>query len=237
MNKIDEIYTAHPYYGARKIRVILGWDGLWVTRKRIGVLMKIMGLEAIYPKPKTSISNKFHKKYPYLLKNKIITKINEVWGTDITYIRTKYGFVYLVAILDWHSRYIIAWELSITLETEFCLEALERALKINQPEIFNSDQGVQFTSMEFTQKLENKNILISMDGIGRCMDNIFTERLWRTIKYEEVYLKSYETVQEAEENLKGYIDFYNNHRPHQSLDYQTPATVYWNLAKRTNINK
>lgn len=189
--------------------------------------MREMCLEAIYPKKKTSIPDTSHRVYPYLLKDVKILKPNQVWSTDITYIRLKHGFVYLVAIIDWHSRYVISFRLSITMEKDFCIEALEEALSKGLPEIFNSDQGAQFTSSEFTEKLTAKNVQISMDGKGRCLDNIFVERLWRSVKYEEVYLKNYATPREAFKGLQDYFYFYNNHRPHQSLNYQTPADIYF----------
>ena len=188
-----------------------------------------MRIEPIYPKPKTSISNDQHKKFPYLLREVKIIKVNQVWSVDITYIKMRNGWIYLVAIIDWHSRYILSWEISITLETEFCIDALNKALKTTKtkPDIFNSDQGVQFTCKDFIAILQENDIQISMDGKGRCLDNIFIERFWRTIKYEEVYLKSYESVREAYENIKNYIQFYNYKRYHQSLNYKTPAGIYY----------
>lgn len=189
--------------------------------------MKILGLEAIYPKKKTSIPNKAHKVYPYLLRGVGIERPNHVWSTDITYIRLLRGFVYLVAIIDWYSRFVLSWRLGITMETDFCVEALNEALKQCLPEIFNSDQGSQFTSEAFTQPLVEKGVQISMDGKGRCLDNVFTERFWRTIKYEDIYLKDYSSPIEAEEGIRQYIHFYNNERPHQSLNYKTPAQIYF----------
>ena len=188
--------------------------------------MRKMGLEALYPKPNLSRANAQHKKYPYLLRGLEITRPNQVWGADITYIRLAGGFVYLVAILDWFSRYVVSWGVSVTLDSSFCLEALERALSVGRPEIFNSDQGVQFTCVDFTGRLEAEKIRISMDGRGRAMDNVFTERLWWSVKYEEVYLKDYGTVPVAVRNLGGYFGFYNEERPHQSLGYKTPAEIY-----------
>lgn len=189
--------------------------------------MREMSLEAIYPKPKTSVSSPEHKKYPYLLNDIHASFPNHIWGTDITYIRLEFGWAYLIAFLDWFSRYVIAWELSLSLETDFCITALNRALEIAHPKIHNSDQGVQFTSTGYTGILEESDIEISMDGRGRCMDNIFTERLWRTVKYEDVYLKSYRNIGEAREGLSEYFTFYNTERRHQSLDYRTPEKMYF----------
>ena len=227
MHEIDQIFTDHPYYGKRRIRVLLHQRGYDVGIKYIRTLMRKMCLQTIYPKKNTSIPNKTHQVYPYLLKDVKIQKPNQVWSTDITYIRLKHGFVYLVAIIDWHSRYVISFRMSITMEKEFCIEALEEALSKGIPEIFNSDQGSQFTSSEFTEKLVTKNIQISMDGKGRCLDNIFVERLWRSVKYEEVYVKNYATPREALQGLKDYFHFYNHARPHQSLNYKTPAQIYF----------
>ena len=228
MSMIDEIYTAQPFYGKRRIAVALQARGYDIGIKKVRKLMNVMGIEAVYPKPNLSLKNSYHKIYPYLLKNVAITKENQVWSTDITYIRLSQGFLYLVAIIDWYSRYVLAWKLSLTLEKEFCLDVLDEALTINIPEIFNSDQGVQFTSHEFTQKLKQNNIRISMDGRGRCLDNIIAERLWRTVKYEEVYLKNYDSPLDAHQGLSHYFYFYNHHRPHQSLSYNTPASLYFN---------
>jgi len=227
MHEIDRIFTAHPFYGKRRINVTLRQMGKNIGLKHTRTLMQKMGLEAIYPKKKTSIPNLSHKVYPYLLRNVEILRPNQVWATDITYIRLLQGFVYLVVVIDWFSRYVLSWKLSITIEKEFCMEALEEALKVDLPEIFNSDQGSQFTSPEFTEKLGEKQVQISMDGKGRCMDNIFTERLWRSVKYEEVYIKNYSTPLEAYQGLKEYFNFYNNVRPHQSLNYKTPAQIYF----------
>jgi len=226
MNEIDEIYTRCPFYGKRRICNALREKGYKIGVKRTKTLMKIMRIEAVYPKPKTSLGNQEHKKYPYLLKDKVIQNPNKVWSTDITYIRMKKGWIYLVAIIDWYSRYILSWDVSITLENDFCISSLEEALLINKPTIFNSDQGVQFTSHDFISVLKNHDIQISMDGKGRCLDNIFIERFWRSLKYEEVYLKNYESVADAKENIKKYFEFYNHERPHQSLNYATPAKVY-----------
>ena len=202
--------------------------------KRVRRLMRQMGLEAIYPKPRLTVPAPGHRIYPYRLRGLKIDRPNQVWGSDITYIRLRQGFIYLVAILDWFSRYVVAWEVSVSLEGAFCLAALEWALKTGRPEIFNSDQGAQFTSEVFTKRLEACGITISMDGRGRAMDNIFVERLWRSVKYEEVYLKDYEEVPEAVTNLGRYFNFYNYERPHQSLSYQTPASLYfgkWKAAR------
>jgi putative transposase len=227
MELIDQEYTAHPFYGSRRMTVILRELGYEINRKRVVRLMRQMSLEAIYPKPNLSKTNKESKKYPYLLKNFKVSAPNQVWSTDITYIPVKAGFLYLTAIMDWYSRYIIAWRISNTLDVQFCLEALEEALKHGKPVIFNSDQGTQFTSNDFTGILEGNNIQISMDGKGRAFDNIFVERLWRTIKYEEVYIKRYENGLEAHSGLSKYMPFYNNKRPHQALDYHTPQSVYY----------
>ena len=237
MNLIDEIFTRHPFYGKRRMCVELNRREMDIGIKKTRSLMQIMGLEAIYAKPNTSRSHPEHRKYPYLLRGLNIAKPNMVWGTDITYIRMLNGWTYLTAIMDWFSRFIIAWELSITLEADFCTKALQNGLaRYPQPDIFNSDQGVQFTSQEFTAILLSNNIRISMDGRGRCFDNIFTERLWRSIKYEEVYLKEYETVQDAIANIGAYINFYNNERPHQSLNYQTPAEVYFQKSSHNPLS-
>lgn len=230
MNAIDEIYTECPFYGYRRIKPELEETyHLEVGKKKIISLMKQMGVEAIYPKKKVNLSipNDSHKKFPYLLKELNIIKPNQVWGTDITYIRTKNGFAYLMALLDWFSRYVVAWKLSPTLENNFCIQALEEALRLNIPKIHNSDQGVQFTSIDYVKTLENAKVKISMDGRGRCMDNIFTERLWRSVKYENVYLNEYADLNEAEDGLKNYFKFYNEKRRHQSLDYKTPAQIYF----------
>lgn len=230
MGLIDKIYTNCPFYGSRRIRYELHqMHHITIARDHVRRLLRIMGLEAIYPKQKlnTSQANLHHRKYPYLLQNLPIIRPNQVWGTDITYIRLEIGWAYLVAFIDWFSRYVVSWELSQTLEIPFCLSALDRALDIAVPEISNSDQGSHFTSEQFLQPLLNNNVRISMDGRGRCMDNIFTERLWRTVKYENVYLKSYRTITEANTGLTDYFQFYNTKRPHQSLEYKTPAQVYF----------
>ena len=226
MRLLDEQYTRTPFYGIRKMTAWLQMQGYAVNHKRVARLMRTMGLETIYPKPQMTMPGDNERLYPYLLRNPTIDRPNGVWSTDITYIRTTKGFVYLVAVLDWFSRYVLSWELSVTLDVTFCLEALERALRLGHPEIFNTDQGVQFTSAEFTQRLETERIRISHDGRGRALDNIFVERLWRSVKYDEVYLKEYDTVPTARRNLQEYFEFYNHERLHQALDYKTPAAVH-----------
>jgi len=228
MRLIDEQYTKMPYYGVPRMTRFLRRKRHEVNPKRVRRLMRMMGLEAIYPKSKRDLSlpNKAHKKYPYLLKGLDIVRPDQVWATDITYIRLYRGWVYLAAIMDWFSRCVITWELSLTLEADFCVTALERALATGCPEIFNSDQGSQFTSEGFTSRLKDAGVLISMDGKGRAFDNIMVERLWRSVKYEEVYLKDYQTVAEAKLGLGRYFELYNTERLHQSLDYCTPAEVY-----------
>ena len=233
MRLLDEQYTRTPFYGSRRMVIALGGQGGNVNRKRVQRLMQKMGIEAIYPRPRLSDPAPGHRVYPYRLRGLAITRPNQVWSTDITYIRLRSGFVYLVAILDWFSRYVVEWEISITLDTSFCLSALDRALQKAKPEIFNSDQGAQFTSEQFTGRLESAGIVISMDGRGRALDNVFTERLWRSVKYEEVYLKDYAGVPDTIANLKTYFRFYNFDRPHQSLDDQTPASVYFGIPKKT----
>ena len=226
MRMLDEQYTRTPFYGSRRMTAWLQRQGYAVNRKRVLRLLRVMGLEAIYPKPRLSLPGQTAQKYPYLLRGVNIERCNQVWSCDITYIRLPKGFVYLMAIMDWYSRYVLSWEVSVTLETSFCLDALDRALRVATPEIFNSDQGVQFTSAEFIQRLTAGKIRISWDGRGRALDNIFVERLWRSVKYEEVYLKEYQSVPEAVSNLRDYFTFYNQERLHQALEYQTPATVY-----------
>lgn len=227
---VDLIYTDLPFYGCRRVadelrdRFELVHDKDYVNR-----LMREMGLEAIYPKSKrkTSIPGEVHPDYPYLLKELQIIRPNQVWGTDITYLAIQNGFAYLVAIIDWYSRYVVAWLVSTSLDTSFCLENLQNALRVGHPEIHNSDWGCQFTSSTYLNTLMSENIKISLDGRGRCMDNIFTERLWRTVKYENIYLMQYETVSELKIGLEKYFQFYNHHRRHSSLDKQTPAEVYF----------
>ena len=221
MRAIDEQYMVTPFFGSRRMAKQLG-----VNRKRVQRLMRRMGIEAIYPKPRTTVRSASHKIYPYLLRNVEILRSDQVWSTDITYIPMRHGFLYLVAVMDWHSRFVLSWQLSNTMDARFCLEALEVALADGRPEIFNSDQGSQFTSVAFTSRLEAAGVAVSMDGRGRAIDNVFIERLWRSVKYEEVYLKDYVTAWEAEESLSAYFDFYCHRRIHQSLGYRTPAEVY-----------
>ena len=226
MRLIDEEYTRHPFYGTRRLTAWLKRKGHEVNIKRVRRLMRDMGIEAIYQKPNFSKAFPEHKKYPYLLKNIVIDHPDQVWSSDITYIRMKHGFIYLTAVMDWFSRYVLSFEVSTTLDTGFCIEALEKALNISKPEIFNTDQGSQFTSEAFTGCLKSNGITISMDGKGRAFDNIFVERLWRSVKYEEVYLNDYETVKNAIVGLFRYFEFYNKERVHQALEYQTPYEVY-----------
>jgi putative transposase len=226
MNRIDEQFTKAPFYGVPRMTAWLNLQGYPVNQKRVRRLMRAMGLEAVYPKPKLSWGHPEHKKYPYLLRDLVIDRPDQVWFSDITYIRMVHGFVYLMAVMDWFSRYVLAWQISISLETGFCLQGLEQALGISKPEIFNTDQGVQFTSSDFTGRLEQAEIRISMDGRGRVFDNIFVERLWRTVKYEEVYLNHYQTIPEVRSGLAKYFLFYNQERIHESLDYRTPYELY-----------
>lgn len=231
MNVIDEEFTKHPFFGVRSMTWRLQDIGYEVGRKRVRRLMRTMGITAIFPSKKTSKPNPNHKVYPYLLRGFQITQPNQVWSMDITYIRLGKGFVYLTAIVDWYSRYVIAWRLSNTLTDDFCVECLKDALRYGKPDIFNTDQGSQFTSDAFTSVLRNNSIVISMDGRGRCLDNIFVERLWRTVKYQDVYLKGYQTIPEAQAGLREYFDFYNMERRHQSLSYKTPWGVFSGLEK------
>jgi putative transposase len=233
MRLLDEKYTIDPYYGIRRMTAWLRSQGYRVNHKRVSRLLRKMGLEAIYPKPRTSVPHPEHRVYPYLLRGVPVTRVNQVWSTDITYIRLHSGFIYLVAVMDWYSRYVLSSAVSITMDVSFCLEALNDALSRAQPEIFNSDQGAQFTSLDFTSRLESAGIRVSMDGRGRALDNVFIERLWRTVKQEEVYLKDYRTPREAAQQLEDFFIRYNEHRQHSSLDYQTPATVYAGEAKGT----
>jgi putative transposase len=226
MKLIDRQYLATPFYGARKIAACLKSQGYCVNRKRVCRLMRLMGLKAIYRRPRTSKKAPGHKIYPYLLGGMKITRPNQVWSADITYIPMARGFLYLVAIIDWYSRYVLSWRLSNTLDTGFCVKALEEALKKSKPDIFNTDQGSQFTSEAFTGLLEQHGVRISMDGKGCYNDNLFIERLWRTVKYEEVYLKAYQDGRDARISLGNYFRFYNTERPHQSHGYRTPAEVY-----------
>jgi len=232
MRLLDAQYLQTPFYGSRRMTVWLRQQGYAVNRKRVRRLMSQLGLAAIYPKPQLSRPDPDHGLHPYLLRGVTITSPDQVWSTDITYIRLLTGFVYLAAILDWYSRKVLAWRLSNTLETQFCLDCLEDALRVGQPLIFNSDQGVQFTSTVFTSRLAQAGIRISMDGRGRAHDNIFVERLWRSVKYEEVYPNGYQTMDEAYRGLHRYFEFYNHQRPHQALGYRTPAEVYVDRASK-----
>jgi putative transposase len=226
MGLIDRQYTDCPFYGSRRMTAWLNEDkGEGVNRKRVQRLMRLMGIEAVYPKPRLSAGRK-HKVYPYLLRGVSIELPDQVWSTDITYIGLPGGFMYLVAVIDWHSRYVLSWELSNTPDGGFCLDALEQALLGGRPEVFNTDQGVQLEAEAFTGRLEQAGVKVSMDGKGRCLDNVFVERLWRSVKYEDIYLKRYETVSQPRAGLTCYFDFYNQLRRHQSLDYRTPQQVY-----------
>jgi len=227
MRLIDKQYTRTPFYGWPRMTAYLNHEGYAINPKRVRRLMRLMDLQAIYPKRRTTIAAAGHKVYPYLLRNLAITRPNQVWSADITYIPMLHGFMYLVAIIDWYSRYVVAWQLSNTLDGLFCLDVLERALTYGQPDIFNTDQGAQFTAVAFTSSLETAGICISMDGLGRALDNVFVERLWRSVKYEHVYLYAYETVIQLEKGLCEYFRFYNHERPHQSLSYQAPAEVHF----------
>ena len=226
MKLIDRQYLATPFYGARKIAACLKSQGHLVNRKRVRRLMRLMGLKAIYRRPRTSKPVPGHKIYPYLLGGLKITRPNQVWAADITYIPMARGFLYLVAIIDWYSRYVLSWRLSNTLDAIFCVEALQEALKKGRPDIFNTDQGAQFTSEAFTGLLQQHGVRISMDGKGSYNDNLFIERLWRSVKYEEVYLKAYQDAREARIGLGNYFSFYNTERPHQAHGYRTPAEVF-----------
>jgi putative transposase len=226
MRRIDEEYTAHPFLGSRRMTTWLVSQGEAVNRKRVQRLMRLMGLEAIYPKPKLSTAGRGHRVFPYLLRNVSIERADQVWSTDITYIPLAEGFMYLAATMDWYSRYVIAWRLSNTLDGSFCLDMLEEALCRGRPEVFNTDQGVQFTAEAWTGRLQSAGVAVSMDGRGRCLDNVFVERLWRSVKYEDVYLWRYERVPELQAGLGRYFTYYNEERHHQSLDYRTPGQVY-----------
>ncbi len=226
MKRLDQVYLKCPFYGSRRMTASLKSEGIEVNRKRIQRLMRQLGIHAIFPRKRLSVGNPERRIFPYLLRNVSIERVNHVWSSDITYIPMRRGFLYLVAVMDWYSRYVLSWELSMTLEKHFCINALARSLASGHPEIFNTDQGSQFTSNDFIGILQDKGIRISMDGRGRVFDNIFIERLWRTVKQEEVYLKDYENAREAESELKRYFEFYNNERLHQSLGYRSPAEVY-----------
>lgn len=226
MRRLDEQYTKTPYYGVLRMTAWLAREGWAVNAKRVRRLLRLMGLEAIYPKPRLSQPGEGHTIYPYLLRDRRLERVNQVWSADITYIRMARSWLYLVAVMDWFSRYVLSWRLSPSLESAFCVEALRAALRHGTPDIFNTDQGAQFTSDAFTGRLKRAEIRISMDGRGRFVDNIFTERLWRSVKYEEVYLKDYQDDQEAQRGLGQYFRHYNGERPHQALDYRTPAEVH-----------
>jgi putative transposase len=227
MRRMDELHLLHPFFGSRMMTRTLKDEGHHINRKRIQRLMRIMGLESVAPKPNTSKPAPEHAVYPYLLRNVTVSRVNQVWAADITYIPMARGFAYLVAIMDWHSRYVLSWRLSNTMETTFCLDALQEALsRYGRPEIFNTDQGAQFTSDDFTGLLLAEGVKLSMDGKGRCLDNVFIERLWRSLKYEEVYLHAYDAMREARAGISTYFHFYNDERPHMSLGYQTPASFY-----------
>ena len=221
MRRIDEQYLETPFYGSRKMAEVLG-----VNRKRVQRLMRVMGLEAIYPKPRLTQRNWQHRVYPYLLRDLMVVRPDQVWSSDITYVPMPTGFMYLTVVLDWYSRNVLSWRVSNTLDGTFCLDALEEALSRRRPEIFNTDQGVQYTSLAFTGRLERAGVAISMDGRGRALDNVFVERLWRSVKHENIYLKAYATVRALESGLSEYFAFYCHQRVHQSLDYRTPAEVY-----------
>jgi len=228
MRAMDEIHLRYPFYGSRRIADELAEDGHVVNRKRVQRLMRRMGMNALYPKPNTSRAHHAHKIYPYLLRGLEIERANQVWCADITYVPMRKGFVYVVAVMDWYSRKVLSWRMSNTLDAEFCVAALREALhKHGRPEIFNTDQGCQFTSEAFTQVLKDNRVAISMDGKGRCMDNVFIERLWRSLKYEEVYLTAYENIPEARDSIRRWMDFYNQRRKHQALEKRTPDTTYY----------
>jgi putative transposase len=229
MRRIDQLHLELPFYGSRRLVVLLRREGFEVGRLHVRTLMQRMGLEALYRKPRTSLGNKAHRIYPYLLKDVLIERPNQAWASDITYIPMALGFGYLVAIIDLYSRKVLAHRLSNTMTTDFCVEALEEAMaRYGAPEIFNTDQGAQFTDNAFTDTLKHQGVAISMDGKGRWIDNVFIERLWRSVKYEEVYLKAYESLTDARTQLRAYFTFYNERRPHQSLDNQTPDEAYFN---------
>lgn len=232
MRIMDEVFTKHPYYGARRLRDELNARGDGVWRDHVRTVMRRMGLEAIYPKRRLSAPNKENRVYPYLLRKLVIGRPDQVWCSDITYIRLHSGFAYLVAVMDWHSRYVLSWELSMSLEGGFCIAALKAALTVSTPEIFNSDQGSQYTSEAFTKELLDTEVRISMDGRGRAFDNIMIERLWRTVKYEEVFLKDYASFFAARDSLEAYFNFYNGERRHSGLDGKTPSAVYWDGRNR-----
>ena len=234
---LDEEYTRHPFYGVRKMTAWLCLQQHAVGPKRVRRLLRLMGLMAVYPKPRLSLNPSAHKRFPYLLKGLVLERPNQVWSTDITYIRLQSGFVYLTAVIDWFSRYVLAWELSITLEVDFCVSVLAHAMASQRPEILNTDQGVQYTSDQFQAPLLAAQVRLSMDGRGRAFDNIFVERLWRSVKYEEVYIKDYRNVPEARQGLHNYFHFYNDERLHQSLDYRTPKQIHFAPPKERISNE
>jgi len=233
MRRIDEQYLKTPFYGSRKMALELSTKDCVLNRKRVQRLMRMMGISAIYPKRKTTIPYMGHRVYPYLLRGLTIDRANQVWCSDITYVPMERGYMYLVAIMDWYSRYVLSWRISNTLDSEFCVEALEEALSVSKPDIFNTDQGAQFTSRAFTGLLQENQVAISMDGRGRAMDNIFIERLWRSVKYEDIYLKEYATVADLIEGLERYFEFYDHARKHQALEYKTPYEV-WRASLASN---
>jgi putative transposase len=226
MRLIDEQYLRTPFFGSRKMAIWLAQQGRLVNRKRVQRLMRLMGIQAIYPRPRTTQRNAEHRVFPYLLRDVAILRPDQVWSTDITYVPLARGFMYLTAVIDWYSRYVLSWRLSNSLEGAFCVEALRDALQQGQPEIFNTDQGAQYTAAVFIGCLERAGVAISMDGRGRALDNVFIERLWRTVKYEWLYLHGYRSVIELQDGLTSYFDFYNSSRPHQALAYRTPKAVY-----------
>lgn len=232
MRLIDELHLKRPFYGSRRVARVLRAQGHAADRKRVQRLMQKMGIEGMAPKPNTSRPAPEHPRYPYLLRNLEISRVDQVWATDITYIPLAHGFCYLVAVIDWYSRRVLSWRVSNTVDSSFCIDALQEALwRFGQPEIFNTDQGAQFTADDFTKVLRERGVKISMDGKGRCLDNVFVERLWRSVKYEEVYLHAYDDVAQARAGIARYMDFYNLERPHQSLGYQTPDAFYRGLRK------
>lgn len=232
MRLIDEQYLRTPFFGSRRMAVWLARQGHEVNRKRVQRLMRLMGIEAIYPRPRTTWRNAEHRVFPYLLRDVAIVHPDQVWSTDITYVPMLYGFMYLTAVIDWYSRYVLSWRLSNSLEGAFCVEALEDALQQGKPKIFNTDQGSQYTAVAFRGRLERAGVAISMDGRGRALDNVFIERLWRTVKYEWLYLHGYRSVSDLHEGLTSYFGFYNSDRPHQGLEYRTPKEVYFEARRR-----
>lgn len=235
MRRMDQLHLDHPFFGSRMMTQTLKQQGVVVNRKRVQRLMRLMGLESLAPKPKTSSPAPEHPVYPYLLRELTVSRINQVWASDITYIPMAHGFAYLVAVIDWYSRRVLAWRLSNSMETNFCIEALLEALeRFGKPEIFNTDQGAQFTADSFTRVLRDCGIKISMDGKGRCIDNVLVERLWRSLKYEQVYLNPYDSMSEARQGIGGYFTFFNTKRPHEALGYQTPSSFYDGLLRKVD---